>query len=203
MKLNIQFMLRSLQMEDTEKFKERFRAVSGMLIEQIDNMAAIASAFSDFAKLQEANNEWFDLSELVNGCAKLFHENVDVMECDIEPNVSVYGDRDQVNRVIVNLLKNAEQSIPEGREGHVLVRLKTVLGKIILLVKDNGCGIESKYLNRIFERFFRVKNEKYLKVQGTGLGLTIVKNICAHYNADIYINSEENKGTEISVVFNL
>ena len=70
-------------------------------------------------------------------------------------------------------------------------------------MKDNGCGIESKYLNRIFERFFRVKNEKYLKVQGTGLGLTIVKNICAHYNADIYIESEKDKGTEVSVVFSL
>ena len=65
MKLNIQFMLRSLQMEDTEKFKERFRAVSGMLIEQIDNMAAIASAFSDFAKMSEAHNETFEVDELV------------------------------------------------------------------------------------------------------------------------------------------
>ena len=73
----------------------------------------------------------------------------------------------------------------------------------IFTVKDNGCGIENKYLNRIFERFFRVKNEKYLKVQGTGLGLTIVKNICAHYNADIYIESEKDKGTEVSVVFSL
>lgn len=72
MKLNIQFMLRSLQMEDTEKFKERFRAVSGMLIEQIDNMAAIASAFSDFAKMSEAHNETFEVDELVRNCSLLF-----------------------------------------------------------------------------------------------------------------------------------
>ena len=73
MKLNIQFMLRSLQMEDTEKFKERFRAVSGMLIEQIDNMAAIASAFSDFAKMSEAHNETFEVDELVRNCSLLFN----------------------------------------------------------------------------------------------------------------------------------
>ena len=158
MKLNLQFMQRTLQKGDMEEVRQRFKDISAVLIEQIDHMASIASAFSDFAKLQEANNEWFDLSELVNGCAKLFHENVDVMECDIEPNVSVYGDRDQVNRVIVNLLKNAEQSIPEGREGHVLVRLKTVLGKIILLVKDNGCGIPESIRDRISEPNFTTKS---------------------------------------------
>ena len=75
--------------------------------------------------------------------------------------------------------------------------------KAIFTVKDNGCGIENKYINRIFERFFRIKNNKYLQVQGTGLGLTIVKNICNYYNADISIKSEKNVGTEISVAFNL
>lgn len=59
--------------------------------------------------------------------------------------------------MIVNLLKNAEQSIPEGREGYVLVRLKTVLGKIILLVKDNGCGIR-KVSGSISEPNFTTKS---------------------------------------------
>ena len=164
------------------------------MIEQIDHMASIASAFSDFAKLQEANNEWFDLSELVNGCAKLFHENVDAMECDIEPNVSVYGDRDQVNRVIVNLLKNAEQSIPEGREGHVLVRLKTVLGKIILLVKDNGCGIPESIRDRISEPNFTTKSG------GTGLGLAMSYKIIEAMGGSITFESVENEGTTFYVV---
>lgn len=67
----------------------------------------------------------------------------------------------------MNLLKNAEQSIPEGREGHVLVRLKTVLGKIILLVKDNGCGIPESIRDRISEPNFTTKSG------GTGLGLAM------------------------------
>ena len=87
MKLNIQFMLRSLQMEDTEKFKERFRAVSGMLIEQIDNMAAIASAFSDFAKMSEAHNETFEVDELVRNCSLLFKNNTEELECDVEEGI--------------------------------------------------------------------------------------------------------------------
>ena len=194
MKLNLQFMQRTLQKGDMEEVRQRFKDISAVLIEQIDHMASIASAFSDFAKLQEANNEWFDLSELVNGCAKLFHENVDAMVCDIEPNVSVYGDRDQVNRVIVNLLKNAEQSIPEGREGHVLVRLKTVLGKIILLVKDNGCGIPESIRDRISEPNFTTKSG------GTGLGLAMSYKIIEAMGGSITFESVENEGTTFYVV---
>ena len=92
MKLNIQFMLRSLQMEDTEKFKERFRAVSGMLIEQIDNMAAIASAFSDFAKMSEAHNETFEVDELVRNCSLLFKNNTEELECEgRDPDIGRQG----------------------------------------------------------------------------------------------------------------
>ena len=167
-----------------EEVRQRFKDISAVLIEQIDHMASIASAFSDFAKLQEANNEWFDLSELVNGCAKLFHENVDSMECDIEPNVSVYGDRDQVNRVIVNLLKNAEQSIPEGREGHVLVRLKTVLGKMI----------SESIRDRISEPNFTTKSG------GTGLGLAMSYKIIEAMGGSITFESVENEGTTFYVV---
>ena len=97
MKLNIQFMLRSLQMEDTEKFKERFRAVSGMLIEQIDNMAAIASAFSDFAKMSEAHNETFEVDELVRNCSLLFKNNTEELECDVEEGIRILADREQMD----------------------------------------------------------------------------------------------------------
>lgn len=194
MKLNLQFMQRTLQNGDIEEVRSRFKDISAVLIEQIDHMASIASAFSDFAKLQVANNEWFDLSELVNGCVKLFHENVAVMESDIDPDVFVYGDREQVNRVVVNLLKNAEQSIPEGREGHVLVRLKTVLGKIILLVKDNGCGIPESIKDRISEPNFTTKSG------GTGLGLAMSYKIIESMGGSITFESVENEGTTFYVV---
>ena len=116
------------------------------------------------------------------------------MECDIEPNVSVYGDRDQVNRVIVNLLKNAEQSIPEERKGHVLIRLKTVLGKIILLIKDNGCGIPENIRDRISEPNFTTKSG------GTGLGLTMSYKIIEAMGGSITFESVENEGTTFYVV---
>ena len=116
------------------------------------------------------------------------------MESDIDPDVFVYGDREQVNRVVVNLLKNAEQSIPEGREGHVLVRLKTVLGKIILLVKDNGCGIPESIKDRISEPNFTTKSG------GTGLGLAMSYKIIESMGGSITFESVENEGTTFYVV---
>lgn len=193
MKLNLQFMQRTLQKGDVEEVRQRFEDISSVLIEQIDHMASIASAFSDFAKLQEANNEWFDLSELVNGCVKLFHENVMDMTCDIESGIFVYGDREQVNRVIVNLLKNAEQSIPENSEGHIFVQLKTVLGKIILLVRDNGCGIPESIKARISEPNFTTKSG------GTGLGLAMSYKIIESMGGMVSFESEENVGTTFYV----
>ena len=96
--------------------------------------------------------------------------------------------------MIVNLLKNAEQSIPEGREGYVLVRLKTVLGKIILLVKDNGCGIPESIRDRISEPNFTTKSG------GTGLGLAMSYKIIEAMGGSITFESVENEGTTFYVV---
>lgn len=113
----------------------------------------------------------------------------------------IMANREKITEVINNLIDNAIKYTDD--EGNVDIYLKNDSNKAIFTVKDTGCGIAPQYLNRIFERFFRVKNNKYLKINGTGLGLTIVKNICNYYNADIHIKSEENVGTEMTVEFNL
>ena len=156
------------------------------------------------ANWQETIDEKIDLKDIIlnvfeSNKIKSQKRNINI-ELYIESAI-IIANKEKITEVVNNLVDNAIKYTDDG--GEIKIILKNNKDKAIFTVKDNGCGIESKYLNRIFERFFRVKNEKYLKVQGTGLGLTIVKNICAHYNADIYINSEENKGTEISVVFNL
>ena len=156
------------------------------------------------ANWQETIDEKIDLKDIIlnvfeSNKIKSQKRNINI-ELDIESAI-IIANKEKITEVVNNLVDNAIKYTDDY--GEIKIILKNNGDKAIFTVKDNGCGIESKYLNRIFERFFRVKNEKYLKVQGTGLGLTIVKNICAHYNADIYINSEENKGTEISVVFNL
>lgn len=156
------------------------------------------------ANWQETIDEKIDIKDIIFNVLESNKINAQKKNINMEiktESAFIMANKEKITEVINNLVDNAIKYTDE--EGHIKIDLKNNGDKAIFVVKDNGCGIENKYLNRIFERFFRVKNEKYLKVQGTGLGLTIVKNICAHYNADIYIESKKDKGTEVSVVFNL
>lgn len=182
-------------------FIKRINAEALRMKELVLNMLTLSRIEANW---QETIDEKIDLKDIIlnvfeSNKIKSQKRNINI-ELDIESAI-IIANKEKITEVVNNLVDNAIKYTDDG--GEIKIILKNNKDKAIFTVKDNGCGIESKYLNRIFERFFRVKNEKYLKVQGTGLGLTIVKNICAHYNADIYINSEENKGTEISVVFNL
>lgn len=197
MKLNIQFLQRTLAGESDEKARERFKDVSAILIEQIDHMASIASAFSDFAKVSVTNNELFDLSEMVERCVTLFKNNVASIHCYTEPEQYIYGDKDQVNRVLVNLLKNAEQSIPEEREGNILVTLRQKGRRILLAVKDNGCGIPEEIRDRIAEPNFTTKSG------GMGLGLALSYRIVESMGGNIWFESREDEGTTFYVSLKL
>ena len=182
-------------------FIKRINAEALRMKELVLNMLTLSRMEANW---QETIDEKIDLKDIIlnvfeSNKIKSQKRNINI-ELYIESAI-IIANKEKITEVVNNLVDNAIKYTDDG--GNIKITLKNNGDKATFTVKDNGCGIESKYLNRIFERFFRVKNEKYLKVQGTGLGLTIVKNICAHYNADIYINSEENKGTEISVVFNL
>lgn len=193
MKLNIQFMQRSLQLEDPEEFRKRFKDVSSMLIEQIDNMASIASAFSDFAKMPLANSEVFNLSEMVAKCVALFANNVDRVESMIEPGLLVFADKEQINRVVINVLKNAEQSIPEGGGGIIRVIVKKEEQRVVIAIKDNGAGIPEELRKKIFEPNFTTKSG------GMGLGLAISKRVMENVGGTIDFVSNPDIGTEFFI----
>ena len=196
MKLNIQFMLRSLQMEDTEKFKQRFKELSAMLMEQIDNMAATASTFSDFAKMSVTHNEVLKLDEVLKNCTLLFENTIDEIHNEVEPDLYVYADREQMRRVIVNLLKNAEQSIPADRQGEVRVTLKSLGDQVEIRIKDNGCGIPEDICKKIFEPNFTTKSS------GSGLGLAICRRIIENFGGEIGFTTELDVGTEFYIIMN-
>ncbi|MEI0581116.1 HAMP domain-containing sensor histidine kinase [Brachyspira pilosicoli] len=156
------------------------------------------------ANWQETVDEKMDIKEIILNVYDSNKLKAQKRNITIDLNVEsafIMANKEKITEVVNNLVDNAIKYTDDG--GNVKIILSTDKDKAIFTVKDTGCGIAPQYLNRIFERFFRVKNNKYLKVNGTGLGLTIVKNICNNYNADIHVKSEENVGTEISVVFKL
>jgi len=109
----------------------------------------------------------------------------------------VLANKSNMEEVFSNLITNAINYTPEG--GKISILAVAVKTHLCVSISDTGFGIPSEDLTKIFERFFRVKNEKTRHITGTGLGLPIVKNILEAHNGKIRVESELDKGSTFYV----
>tara|TARA_B100000287_G_scaffold338655_1_gene324685 strand:+ start:1615 stop:2670 length:1056 start_codon:yes stop_codon:yes gene_type:complete len=144
----------------------------------------------------------FDIVELI--------QNVfDLIEIESEKNrislvydknysnpIYVFADEERILQVLTNLLVNSLKYGVEG--GRTEVSLVNSDDKILIRVSDDGIGVDSQHLPRLFERFYRVDATRSRKKGGSGLGLSIVKHIIEAHNENIYVESEFGKGTTFS-----
>ncbi len=172
----------------------------------------LLSLISDIIKLSELDSdsieviyEDIDLSDVVEDCMRILRENAvqhDItIDNDCDKNAVIKGSRPMLEELVTNLANNAISYNRAG--GYVKIAVKKEEQSVVLTVKDNGIGIPEKHRERIFERFYRVDKSRSKRSGGTGLGLAIVKHIAASHNAQISLDSEEGKGTEIKVIFYL
>jgi signal transduction histidine kinase len=105
------------------------------------------------------------------------------------------ADKDQVIRMLNNLLNNALQAIPEGRIGHIELTLRKGRQNLIIRVKDNGTGIAETQRAKIFTPNFTTKST------GTGLGLAMIRNIMLQNGGRVGFTSQEGKGTSFFLIF--
>lgn len=111
-------------------------------------------------------------------------------------DVEVFGDKERLKQVMVNLIDNAIKYTDPG--GSVTVRAVADTDKVTISVADTGCGIAEEHLGRIFERFYRVDKDRSREVGGTGLGLAIVKHIVEAHDGTLSVKSTVGKGSEFS-----
>ncbi len=196
MKLNIQ-LLRRLFDSDPQKAKAKIERISDAIVEQIDNLAAIASEFSAFAQMPAPNNERIPLAQLIDSVLLLFNPEQNIVLSrnlpDESTNCCVFADKNQLLRVLNNLIKNAIQAMPEDREGRVQVSLMCTHDTAIIRVEDNGCGIPESRKQQIFTPYFTSKSS------GTGIGLSMCKSIVTMAKGRIYFDSTEGEGTTFTV----
>ena len=119
------------------------------------------------------------------------------LSLDNQSNVSyVDADRDKISQVLINLIEN---SIKYGNEGgHTKVRIFEMGENLLIEIADDGDGIPSEHLPRLFERFYRVDKSRSRNAGGTGLGLSIVKHIIEAHRQTINVRSTQNIGTTFS-----
>ncbi|MBI5916264.1 MAG: GHKL domain-containing protein [Bacteroidetes bacterium] len=197
MKLSIQYLLHAYQSNpDPKSIEPLLKRVTNTLVEQIESLSQIATEFSNFAKMPQAENIQFSLNDLAASVHHLFRNERPDMDISIQlptADFEVYADRNHVTRVINNLLKNAIQAIPDVQKGVIQMELYQDGDNAILKVTDNGTGIPPEVREKVFSPNFSTKTS------GTGLGLAICKSIIEGFNGDIYFETEMGRGTTFFV----
>ncbi|MCW4469215.1 ATP-binding protein [Flavobacterium sp. MFBS3-15] len=192
MRLTVQSFQRKFDPE-APNIRQKLDEYSKTLIQQIDTMSAVASAFSSFASMPAQQNETLNVVKIVQLALEIFNEPYITFHSD-EPYIITRMDRTQLIRIITNLVKNATQAIEENEPNPMVgVRVYRDCDKAMISVKDNGKGITIENKNRIFEPKFTTKTS------GMGLGLGIIKNIVENYHGTITFESEQGQGTTFLV----
>jgi heavy metal sensor kinase len=188
-----------------ERLARTTREALGSVLEEVARLAEIVESLFALSRLDagEAGGEWlcFDLAELAATTAEQMSllatdKNIRV-DCESEPGAIVRGDRARLKQVIVNLLDNAIKYTPNG--GRVTLRVRREDAHAVLDVTDNGIGIPPDALPHVFQRFYRVDGSRSREQGGAGLGLSIVKSICAAHGAEVEVLSPPGGGSTFRV----
>jgi heavy metal sensor kinase len=152
-----------------------------------------------FASVQQPVSLQPVLQDLIDELTVMAQDRQITLTLDAEPALSVSANKEQLERLVFNLLDNALRHTSAG--GTITVRLRADRRSTIIHVADTGEGIDAGHLSHIFERFYRVDSARSRESGGAGLGLAIVKEIVEAHNGDITVTSEVGKGTLFTIRF--
>ena len=193
MKLSLQYLQRAGKIQP-EIIHTLLPNLTVTMMEQINTLDHIASAFSQFASMPGPENSIFNLVELTELTIEMYRHQIDKENCFKchfqESFYPVFADKHQIQRVLNNLLNNAFQAIPSEKEGQINIRLfQADHQKVRLEIEDNGIGVAKEAQQKIFTPTFTTKSS------GTGLGLAMCKDIVENAGGKIGFHSTKNENT--------
>ena len=199
-KLAIQYLYSSYK-NGSGNFVETLEKTNRLIIDQIETLNKIATEFSDFAKLPQRNYEKLDINQIIKDVVNLLNTDQKI-QINLSDEISEYrvkGDKDEVMRVFINIIKNSLQAISDEdrtrSDGIVEITSSKINNFIKVVIKDNGVGMEENVLKNLFEPYFSTKST------GMGLGLVITKKILDDMKAEIHVDSVYSEGTVIEINF--
>ena len=195
MKLSIQFLQRAIH-EKNPDLQQLSHNVSITLVEQIDQLAKIASDFSQFANIGIVKMEKFDLNELIASLINLYNTNQKVVITfkHSAHTALIYADKTQISRLFTNLFQNAIEASESADKININIVETIENNKLFIQVIDQGGGIPLDKQDKIFTPNFTTKSS------GTGLGLAISKGIVEKANGRIWYTTEEGVGTTFHIL---
>ncbi|SET44496.1 PAS/PAC sensor signal transduction histidine kinase [Oceanobacillus limi] len=187
--------------------KETTQDFTQIIYDESNRLQALVEDLLTLSKLEKEEYQLslteFNLSKVIKEIIPIIEHQAKEKEINLtvncEQDVLLEADYDSIKQVCINLLTNAINYTPAN--GDVSLTVIETDEQICIVVCDTGIGIPSEALPRIFERFYRVDKDRSRNTGGTGLGLAIVKHIVDVHEGKIEIDSEVNRGTEVTVYF--
>jgi signal transduction histidine kinase len=177
--------------------KEEYATIA---IDEIKRVDDILSSFLNAAKPMEEVNRVLNINEIVHHSAKLFEsesiiKNIHLTTSLSNKNPHIIFNENKLKQVLINLIKNAFEAIEETQNGSGFIEVITEVAGINaqIHVIDSGCGMTNKIINQLFTPFFTTKDA------GTGIGLSVCKQIIESYGGNISIASTKGTGTKITI----
>ena len=165
------------------------------IVKQVEELKKMVNEFSNFARMPASEPTPNHLNEIIQETLILFQEAHKNVRFEFTPrDLPVFNiDRDQMKRVMINLIKNSLAAIDTEGEIKIQTGYDPNLQVVRLEVSDNGCGIPDEDKGRLFEPYFSTRRT------GTGLGLTIVNAIIADHNGYIRVRDNQPRGTTFQI----
>jgi len=191
--------LRKRYLSQFSKHDDIFDECTKMIVTQVDELKNLVNEFSNFARMPASNPSTQDLNNIIGETLVLYQQGHREISFNFmqKPQLPLLQlDREQIKRVIINLLDNAIHAVDEvNRHGEITLTTETIvdLQMVTLSVADNGCGIPDTDKPRLFEPYFSTKTS------GTGLGLAIVATIIADHNGYIRVKNNSPTGTKVII----
>lgn len=193
-----ELMMNGVPAADVKDFSKSIYDETQRLITLVGDIIKLSELDENSDKFQREQVDLRELAESVVKRLKLAAESRNVTVA-VSGNAQIIGVKSVLDEMMYNLCDNAIKYNKTG--GSVEVVISSNKRNVTLTVRDTGIGIPTYAQSRVFERFYRVDKGRSKSAGGTGLGLAIVKHGAACHNAEIRLASEENKGTEITIIF--
>lgn len=201
--------LAQLHLKDEEKLKDYLQKITSSgthLLNLINEVLDVSKIESGMLELDERE---FNLNDLVRDVVEMIRLSVEnrrqkfSLIVDDSLHAQVLGDKQRLGQILVNILDNASKYTgEEGKISFTLEELKKKekhVGTYRFIVEDTGIGMKPEYIAHIFEPFSRADDSRTSKINGTGLGMTIVKNLISMMNGDLQVESEYGKGSRFVI----
>jgi signal transduction histidine kinase len=198
MRLRVQHLSRQYDQNKPEEFKAHLQAFIQTMTEQVDSLANIATAFAQFSKTEKNQLTWVDLVQKIQGVANLFRsDNCQILFQSQKLKHGILTDPIDIERIFTNLITNAIQAQNDLLSCVIDIQIRDFQKNTYIVVKDNGVGIDTEIMAKLFQPRFTTKSN------GTGLGLATVKTLVEWSGGKIKCKSKVGVGTRMILQYPL